>query len=120
MVMVMVIVSSSKIEQSTSKREAYVSRASMAVVKVICMEVLISAKEVPDVPLPPAVDALLKVHQLIIDVDADPAHTRPGAGGTVCARMLVAAGQGKLPILALAEDCVVEVQGKAAGVHKAI
>ncbi|KAL8116416.1 hypothetical protein AgCh_022783 [Apium graveolens] len=37
--MVMVIVSSNKVDQSKSKREAYVSRASMAVVKVICMEI---------------------------------------------------------------------------------
>lgn len=55
---------------------------------------MISAREEPDNPVPPAMDGLLKVHKRIVDVDADPADAQPGAGLTVCTRMLVAGTQG--------------------------
>ncbi|KAK2970172.1 hypothetical protein RJ640_019640, partial [Escallonia rubra] len=110
--------------------------------------VMISAKEEPDVSIPPAMDGLLKVHKRIVDVDTDPAHAPSVAVGTVCTRLLVAASQagsliGKqgatiksiqdgsnctirvlggenLPVFALPDDSVVEVQGEPTGVHKAV
>ncbi|XP_058208638.1 flowering locus K homology domain-like isoform X1 [Rhododendron vialii] len=109
--------------------------------------VLISAKEEPDVPIPPAMDGLLKVHKRLVDGDSDPANASSGAGN-VCTRLLVAAtqagsligkqgttiksiqdassctirvlGEENLPPFALPDDSVVEVQGEPAGVHKAI
>ncbi|XP_071715701.1 flowering locus K homology domain-like isoform X2 [Rutidosis leptorrhynchoides] len=107
--------------------------------------VLISAKEEPEAAIPPAMDGLLKVHQRILD-DIDPTRTLPG--GTICTRLLLAAsqagnligkqgatiktvqdssncvirvlGEENLPIFALPDDSVVEVQGEPSGVHKAI
>nr|XP_043637124.1 flowering locus K homology domain-like [Erigeron canadensis] len=109
--------------------------------------VLISAKEEPDLAIPPAMDGLLKVHQRILDDLADPARAPP-PGGTICTRLLLAATQagnliGKqgatiktvqdssnciirvlrednLPIFALPDDNVVEVQGEPSGVHKGV
>ncbi|XP_059625981.1 flowering locus K homology domain-like isoform X2 [Cornus florida] len=109
---------------------------------------MVSAKEEPDVPIPPALDGLLRVHKRIIDVDSDPAHAPPGAGGMVFTRLLVAATQagsliGKqggtiksiqetsgctirvlgaenLPPFALPDDSIVEIQGEPGGVHKAV
>ncbi|KAL6502892.1 hypothetical protein OROHE_024060 [Orobanche hederae] len=108
--------------------------------------VIISAKEEPDLKIPPAVDGLLKVHKHIIDLESDPANAR--SGGTTCTRLLVAASQagsliGKqgatvksiqddshcivrvlseenLPVFALPDDSVVEIQGETACVHKAV
>ncbi|KAK4487486.1 hypothetical protein RD792_006073 [Penstemon davidsonii] len=108
--------------------------------------VLISAKEEPDLLIPPALDGLLKIHNRIVDADSDPANAP--SGGTVCTRLLVAATQagsliGKqgatiksiqddshctvrvlggenLPTFALPDDSVVEIQGEPACVHKAV
>ncbi|GAA0145098.1 RNA metabolism protein [Lithospermum erythrorhizon] len=91
-------------------------------------------------------EGLLTIHKRMIDADADPANVT--SGGTVCTRLLVAAAQagsliGKqgstvksiqdasncnirvlrgehLPIFALPDDSVVEVQGESAGVHNAV
>ncbi|XP_024974635.1 flowering locus K homology domain-like [Cynara cardunculus var. scolymus] len=110
--------------------------------------VLISAKEEPDVSIPPAMDGLLKVHQRIIDADSDSTHAPPGGAGTICTRLLVAGTQGgsligkqgatiktiqdssnckirviggeNLPVFALPDDSVVEIQGETTGVHKAV
>lgn len=57
-------------------------------------QVLISAKEEPDVSIPPAMDGLLKVHQRIIDADSDSTHAPPGGAATICTRLLVAGTQG--------------------------
>ncbi|KAK3036861.1 hypothetical protein RJ639_031479 [Escallonia herrerae] len=101
--------------------------------------VMVSAKEEPDVSIPPAMDGLLKVHKRIVDVDTDPAHVLSVAVGTVCTRLLVAASQagsliGKqgatiksiqdgsnctIRVLG-GDDSVVEVQGEPTGVHKAV
>ncbi|KAM0054088.1 putative K domain-containing protein [Helianthus debilis subsp. tardiflorus] len=106
--------------------------------------VLISAKEEPELAIPPAMDGLLKVHQRIIDADADSNR----AGGTICTRLLLAAtqagnligkqgatiktiqdssncvirvlGEENLPVFALPDDSVVEVQGEPLGVQKAV
>ncbi|KAI3449731.1 hypothetical protein Pfo_006396 [Paulownia fortunei] len=108
--------------------------------------VMVSAKEEPDLPIPPALDGLLKIHKRIVDADSDPANAP--SGGTVCTRLLVAATQagsliGKqgatiksiqddshctirvlggenLPVFALPYDSVVEIQGEPAGLHKAV
>ncbi|KVH94331.1 flowering locus K homology domain-like isoform X1 [Cynara cardunculus var. scolymus] len=110
--------------------------------------VLISAKEEPDAAISPAMDGLLKVHQRVIDADADPTHAQPKGGVTICTRLLVAAtqagsligkqgvtvkiiqdssnciirvlGEENLPVFALPDDSVVEVQGEPSGVHKAV
>jgi poly(rC)-binding protein 2/3/4 len=110
--------------------------------------VLVSAKEEPELAICPAMDGLLSVHKRIVDVDTDSANAPSGAGGIVCTRLLVAANQagvliGKqgatiksiqdassctirilggenLPPFALPDDSIVEVQGEAAGVHKAV
>ncbi|XP_057964671.1 flowering locus K homology domain-like [Malania oleifera] len=110
--------------------------------------VMVSAKEEPDSPLPPAVDGLLRVHKRIVNVDSDSANAPSGVGVTVSTRLLVAATQagsliGKqgatirsiqdassctvrvlgaenLPVFALQDDSVVEILGEPAGVHKAI
>ncbi|CAK9143798.1 unnamed protein product [Ilex paraguariensis] len=108
--------------------------------------VMISAKEEPDVTIPPAVDGLLRIHNRIVDADTDPTHAI--AGGTVCTRLLVAAtqagsligkqgatiksiqdashctirvlGEENLPVFALPDDSIVEIQGEATGAHKAV
>ncbi|XP_073051329.1 flowering locus K homology domain-like [Primulina eburnea] len=108
--------------------------------------VMVSAKEEPDLSIPPALDGLLKIHKLVIDSDSDPANTP--SGGTVSTRLLVAASQagsliGKqgatiksvqddsncnirvlggenLPVFALPDDSLVEIQGEPSGVHKAV
>ncbi|KAL3328546.1 hypothetical protein AABB24_035936 [Solanum stoloniferum] len=110
--------------------------------------VMISAKEEPSLLIPPAMDGLLKVHKQIVDVDSDSANAPPGAGMSVTTRLLVAAsqagnligkqgstiksiqdtsqctirvvGQEHLPLFALPDDNVVEIQGEPAGVHKAV
>lgn len=52
---------------------------------------MVSAKEEPDLLIPPALDGLLKIHKHIIDAGSDPANAP--SGGTVCTRLLVAATQ---------------------------
>lgn len=109
---------------------------------------MISAKEEPSLLIPPAMDGLLKVHKQIVDVDSDSANAPSGAGRSVTTRLLVAAsqagnligkqgstiksiqdtsqctirvvGQEHLPLFALPDDNVVEIQGEPAGVHKAV
>ncbi|OIT40551.1 flowering locus k -likey domain [Nicotiana attenuata] len=116
--------------------------------KIALCLVMISAKEEPSLSIPPAMDGLLKVHKRIIDVDHDSTNTPSGAGKPVSSRLLVAATQaailiGKqgatvksiqdeshctirilggehLPIFALPDDSIVEIQGEPAGVHKAV
>ncbi|KAJ8646473.1 hypothetical protein MRB53_008221 [Persea americana] len=109
--------------------------------------VMISAKEEPDAPVPPAMDGLLKVHKRIIDVN-ETASARPNAGVTVTTRLLVAgsqvgsligrqgatvksiqeasnciihvSGTEDLPALAQQDDRIIEIQGQPEGVHKAV
>ncbi|KAL2936909.1 Flowering locus K homology domain [Bienertia sinuspersici] len=112
--------------------------------------VMVSAKDVPDSSLPPAMDGLLRVHRRIVDgLDGDSSQPQAApAGGKVSTRLLVPAtqagsligkqgatvksiqeaancivrvlGQEDLPVFALQDDRVVEVVGEAADVHKAI
>ncbi|GFZ13564.1 RNA-binding KH domain-containing protein [Actinidia rufa] len=110
--------------------------------------VMVSAKEEPDLPIPPAMDGLLKVHKRVVDVDSDPSRAPSTAGGIVCTRLLVAAtqagsligkqgatiksiqdasgctirvlGEENVPPFALPDDSVVEIQGEPMGVHKAV
>lgn len=53
-------------------------------------KVMVSAKEEPDLHLSPAMDALLRVHKQLVDLDTDPAHAVSGAMGTITTRILVA------------------------------
>ncbi|KAL8029112.1 hypothetical protein ABFX02_14G207000 [Erythranthe guttata] len=108
--------------------------------------VMVSAKEEPDLQMPPALDGLLKIHKHILDLESDPANAR--SGGTSCTRLLVAASQagsliGKqgatiksiqddshctvrvlgeehLPVFALPDDSVVEIQGEPEGLCKGV
>lgn len=107
--------------------------------------VLISAKEEPDAAFSPAMDGLMKVHQRIIDADKETGHAP--VGGTITSRLLVAGSQGgsligkqgaviktiqdasnckirvggdNLPIFALPDDSVVDIQGEPEGVYKAL
>ncbi|KAM3326138.1 hypothetical protein P3S67_001264 [Capsicum chacoense] len=110
--------------------------------------VMISAKEVPSLSIPPAMDGLLKVHKQIVDVDTDSANAPSGAGRPITTRLLVAASQagnliGKqgstiksvqdtshctirvigeehLPVFALPDDSIVEIEGEPSRVHKAV
>ncbi|KAI3742641.1 hypothetical protein L1987_60333 [Smallanthus sonchifolius] len=109
--------------------------------------VLISAKEELDASIPPAMDGLLKVHQRVLDADKDSAHAPPGGPASISTRLLVAGAQGgsligkqgatiktiqdssnckirvigeNLPIFALPDDSVVEIQGDPTGVRKAL
>ncbi|XVE62795.1 hypothetical protein DITRI_Ditri06bG0148600 [Diplodiscus trichospermus] len=111
--------------------------------------VMVSATDVPDSSLPPAMDGLLRVHKRIVDgLDGDSSHAPAAVGTKVSTRLLVPASQagsliGKqgttvksiqessscivrvlgaenLPVFALQDDRVVELVGEAAGVHKAV
>ncbi|XP_027363607.1 flowering locus K homology domain-like isoform X2 [Abrus precatorius] len=110
--------------------------------------VMVSAKEEPDRNIPPAVDGLLRVHKQVVNVDRDPADSASGAARPVVTRLLVAdtqagsligkqgstiksfqdatgcnirvLGSEHLPVFALRDDSVVEIQGESAGVHKAV
>lgn len=53
-------------------------------------KVMVSAKEEPDLHISPAMDALLRVHKQLVDLDTDPAHAVSGAMGTITTRILVA------------------------------
>ncbi|MED6192602.1 hypothetical protein PIB30_011672 [Stylosanthes scabra] len=100
--------------------------------------VMVSAKEEPDRTIPPAVEGLLRVHKQVINLDHESADTS-GAGPSIITRLLVADtqagsligkqgstiksiqdGSENLPVFALRDDSVVEVQGEPAGVHKAV
>ncbi|KAK7270316.1 hypothetical protein RIF29_23369 [Crotalaria pallida] len=110
---------------------------------------MVSAKEEPDRAIPPAVEGLLRVHKQVVNVDQDPADSATGAGRPIVTRLLVADTQagsliGKqgstiksfqdasgcnirvlgsaehLPVFALRDDSVVEIQGESAGVHKGV
>lgn len=110
--------------------------------------VMVSAKEEPDAPFPPAMDGLLRVHRRIVDgLDGDASQATP-AGGKVSTKLLVPAtqagsligkqgstvksiqetsscivrvlGQEDLPVFALQDDRVVEVVGEPANVHSAV
>lgn len=109
--------------------------------------VMVSAKEEPDLAIPPAMDGLLRIHKRIIDADSEPANAQSGTA-KISTRLLVAATQagsliGKqgatvksiqdssgctirvlggehLPVFALADDSIVDIQGEPAGLHKAV
>jgi predicted RNA-binding protein YlqC (UPF0109 family) len=51
---------------------------------------MVSAKEEPDLLISPAMEALLKVHKRLVDVDADSGNATSGSVGTVITRILVA------------------------------
>lgn len=53
-------------------------------------KVMVSAKEELNLALSPAMDALLRVHKRIIDVDTNSACATSGAVGTIITRVLVA------------------------------
>ncbi|PIN15907.1 PolyC-binding proteins alphaCP-1 [Handroanthus impetiginosus] len=95
--------------------------------------VLVSAKEEPDLQIPPAVDGLLKIHKHIVDAGSDTSNAR--SAGTICTRLLVAASQaGSLigkqgaTIKSIQDDshCTirvlgeVEIHGEPAGLQKAV
>lgn len=109
--------------------------------------VMISAKDEPDAPLPPAVDGLLRVHKRITDgLDGESDQPQRAAGTVGPTRLLVPASQagsliGKqgatiksiqdaskcvlrilesVPPVALSDDRVVEIQGEPLDVHKAV
>lgn len=55
---------------------------------------MVSAKEEPDSPLPPAVDGLLRVLRRVVDgLENDSSETPAGSGGKVSTRLLVPAPQ---------------------------
>nr|KAJ0186300.1 hypothetical protein LSAT_V11C900485500 [Lactuca sativa] len=60
-------------------------------------QVLFSSKEEPDALIPHAMYGLLTIHKWVMDVDADPIHPPVGKN---------------LPVIALHDDSVVEVQGE--------
>ncbi|KAJ7549776.1 hypothetical protein O6H91_07G068300 [Diphasiastrum complanatum] len=111
--------------------------------------VMVSAKEDPEVAISPAMDGLLKVHQRTLDgVHADSAGNHVPSGQTGSSRLLVTAAQAgsligkqgttiksiqdassttvrvlpvdELPLCALADDRMVEIQGESRNVHKAM
>ncbi|XP_077241498.1 flowering locus K homology domain-like [Tasmannia lanceolata] len=110
--------------------------------------VMISAKEEPDVSIPPAIDGLLRVHKRIVDGFDNDGHAPPSGGAMSSTRLLVHAthagsligkqgatiksiqdasnsivrvrGTEDLPVFAHQEDRVVEIVGEPTGVHKAV
>jgi predicted RNA-binding protein YlqC (UPF0109 family) len=59
----------------------------------ILNQVMVSAKEEPDLAIAPAMDGLLRIHKRIVDADSDPANAQSGSGKTISTRLLVAATQ---------------------------
>jgi hypothetical protein len=61
------------------------------------IQVLVSAREDPDLALSPAMDGLLRVHRRVVEgsePDVEDGHTEPRVGGgPVASRLLVAATQ---------------------------
>lgn len=53
---------------------------------------MVSAKEEPDLAIPPAMDGLLRIHKRIIDADSEPANAQSGTA-KISTRLLVAATQ---------------------------
>jgi len=51
---------------------------------------MVSAKEEPDRPIPPAVEGLLRVHKQVANVVREPADTAQGEGRPSITRLLVA------------------------------
>ncbi|XWS36385.1 hypothetical protein CRYUN_Cryun20dG0080800 [Craigia yunnanensis] len=110
--------------------------------------VMVSAKEEPEAPIPPAMDGVLRIHRHILGVDSDTAHATSGTGGRVITRLLVAdtqagsligrqgsmiksiqdasnctirvLGKEHLPVFSLKDDSVVEIEGEPTGVHTAV
>lgn len=82
---------------------------------------MVSAKEEPDVSVPPAMDGLLRVHKRVVDgLDSDAANAPPS---TVSTRLLVAATQAASLIgrqgatiksIQEASNCVIRVLGTGA------
>lgn len=55
---------------------------------------MVSAKEEPTAPLPPAIDGLLRVHKRVVDgLETDSSHPTSVVGGKVSTRLLVPASQ---------------------------
>lgn len=91
---------------------------------------MVSAKEEPDAPLPPAVDGLLRVHKRVVDgLENDSSHPPSGLGGKVSTRLLVPAAQaGSLigkqgtTVKSIQEEsnCVVRVLGAGFSLRNAI
>ncbi|KAJ9188028.1 hypothetical protein P3X46_003428 [Hevea brasiliensis] len=110
---------------------------------------MVSAKEEPDVSISPAMGGLLRVHKQVIGLDATASHATLGAiKGKAVTRLLVPGAQaasliGKqgstiksiqdasgciirvlgaehLPIFALKDDNIVEIQGEPTGVHNGV
>lgn len=89
---------------------------------------MISAKEEPESPLPPAVNGLLKVHKRLVDgMENDPSHPAPGLGSKLSTKLLVPAAQaGSLigkqgtTVKSIQEEsnCIVRVLGT--GFHLAV
>lgn len=83
---------------------------------------MVSGKEEPDSPLPPAMDGLLRVHNRIVDgLDGDSSHPPSGSGNKVSTRLLVAASQagsligkqgGTVKSIQEASNCIVRVLGQ--------
>ncbi|KAF9605902.1 hypothetical protein IFM89_020781 [Coptis chinensis] len=111
--------------------------------------VLISAKDEPESSCPPAVDGLLRVHNRVVEgLEPDLSQATSNSGGTISSRLLVGAtqagsligklgstiksiqeasnciirvlGQDDLPLFALEDDRIVEVQGEPSGVQTAM
>ena len=50
---------------------------------------MISAKEEPDVTIPPAVDGLQRIHKRIVDADTDPTHAIAGGTGAIIVPLIL-------------------------------
>ncbi|KAH1227428.1 Flowering locus K y domain [Glycine max] len=124
------------------------SERAILVARSVHSLVMVSAKEEPDCSIPPAVDGLLRVHKQVVNVDPHPADSASGAVRPVVTRLLVAdtqagsligkqgstiksfqdatgcniriLGSEHLPVFALRDDSIVEIQGESSGVHKAV
>lgn len=59
---------------------------------------MVSAKEEPGLPISPAMDALLRVHKKVVDIDSNYAQATSDTGGKVITRLLVAHAQGAILI----------------------
>ncbi|KAF6173466.1 hypothetical protein GIB67_027161 [Kingdonia uniflora] len=111
--------------------------------------VLISAREEPDTPIPPAIDGLLRIQKRMIDdLDDELANGPPNPGSMSSSRLLLGATQAgfligkqgttiksiqeasnaivrvlgpeELPVFALEDDRIVEIAGEPSGMHKAL
>lgn len=90
---------------------------------------MVSAKEEPDAPLPPAIDGLLRVHKRIVDgLEGDSAQAAVAPGGKVSTKLLVPATQagsliGKqgatVKSIQETSSCIVRVLGAGIRAHYA-